>query len=81
MTTKNREFLRQQVTQLTDILSSLTQSYRLMIGGAEEFNRITLASRDDVDDAIDRADSVGNIIDEVLIALEVKMKLFLSAPD
>jgi len=64
---------RQCVEQLTGLLASLTNSYRLMVGAADEFNRISLAKRSDVEDAIDRASDLGDIIDDILKKLDDKL--------
>lgn len=58
------------VNGLADLLSKLINSYRLLIGGANELNGITLAHRGDVRDALKRADKLGEIIDEILDVLE-----------
>lgn len=64
---------KQCVEQLTGLLASLTNSYRLMVGAADEFNRISLAKRSDVEDAIDRASDLGDIIDDILKKLDDKL--------
>lgn len=64
---------KQCVEQLTGLLGSLTNSYRLMVGAAEEFNRISLAKRSDVEDAIERASDLGEIIDDILERLDDKL--------
>lgn len=64
---------KQCVEQLTGLLDSLTNSYRLMVGAADEFNRISLAKRSDVEDAIDRASDLGDIIDDILKKLDDKL--------
>lgn len=58
------------VNNLTDLLSKLINSYRLLIGGAGELNTIALARKKDVKDAIDRANELGDIIDELIDALD-----------
>lgn len=67
----------QRVLELTDLLSSLVGSYRYLIGGADELNRITLAHRDDVEDAVDRADDLGDIIDKIISELKKQVKQYL----
>ncbi|NMB12306.1 MAG: hypothetical protein GX977_08470 [Firmicutes bacterium] len=61
---------KQCIEHLASLLASLTNSYRLMVGAADEFNRISLAKRSDVEDAIDRASDLGEIIDDVLKRLD-----------
>jgi len=64
---------RQCVEQLTGLLASLANSYRVMVNAAEEFNRISLAKRSDVEDAIHRASDLGEIIDDVLERLDKQL--------
>lgn len=58
------------INGLADLLSKLINSYRLLIGGANELNGITLAHRGDVRDALKRADKLGDIIDDLLECME-----------
>jgi hypothetical protein len=58
------------INNLADLLGKLVNSYRLMIGGADELNKIALSKRKDVKEALKRADELGEIIDSVIEALE-----------
>ena len=58
------------INNLADLLGKLVSSYRLMIGGADELNKIALSKRKDVKEALKRADDLGDIIDNVIDALE-----------
>jgi hypothetical protein len=58
------------INNMADLLSKLVNSYRLLIGGADELNKIALAKRKDVKDALERVDELGEIIDRVIEALE-----------
>lgn len=58
------------IWNITQVLASLVNSYRLLIGGAEELNTITLAHSDDVKDALHLVRELGEIIDEVIEVLE-----------
>lgn len=58
------------INNLADLLSKLVNSYRLLIGGADELNKIALARRKDVRKALERADDLGEVIDGVIEALE-----------
>ena len=58
------------INNLADILTKLVSSYRLMIGGADELNKIALSKKSDVKDALKRADSLGEIIDETIKVLD-----------
>ena len=70
---------RQSVEQLTGLLASLVNSYRIMIGAADEFNRMSIAKQSDVKDAIKRAKDLGDIIDDVIKRLDRKMDDYLDA--
>ncbi|MEK6266008.1 MAG: hypothetical protein N2B06_14755, partial [Clostridium sp.] len=58
------------INNLADMLSKLVNSYRLLIGGADELNKIALSKKSDVKDALKRADNLGDIIDEVIKVLD-----------
>ena len=76
-TVRDCRLTRQAVEQLTVLLASLTNSYRLLVGSADEFNRISLAKRSDVEDAIDRASDLGEIIDDIIKKLDHKLDDYL----
>ncbi|MFL0246524.1 hypothetical protein [Candidatus Clostridium stratigraminis] len=58
------------LNNMADFLGKLVSSYRLLIGGAEEFNKIALAKKSEVKEALRRADDLGEIIDNVIESLE-----------
>lgn len=58
------------INNLTTLLSSFVSSYRLLIGGAYELNNISEAKKSDVREAVKRADNLGEIIDEIIKALD-----------
>jgi hypothetical protein len=58
------------VNNLTDLLGKLVNSYRILIGAADELNKIALSKKTDVRDALKRADKLGDIIDEIIDVLE-----------
>lgn len=60
----------EEVNNLTDLLGKFVNSYRLLIGGAAELNNIALSKKSDVKEALDRADDVGSIIDELIKVIE-----------
>lgn len=70
------EYLLKEILTLNEILTPLVSSYRLSVGAAEEFNRIALAHRKDVEDAIDRADDLGHLVDEVRKKMKKYMKRY-----
>lgn len=77
---KEDGFLK-EICTLNDILVPLVSSYRLSVGAAEEFNRIALAHRKDVEEAIDRADDLGHLIDDVQRKLKKYMKRYFAELD
>jgi hypothetical protein len=58
------------INNLADLLGKLVNSYRLLIGGADELNKIALAKRKDVREALKRADELGEVIDNIINELE-----------
>lgn len=58
------------INNLADMLTKLVSSYRLLIGGADELNKIALSKKSDVKDALKRADNLGDIIDEAIKVLD-----------
>jgi len=74
----NREFHCRQfieswyydLNNQSDMLFKLTNSYRLLIGGADDFNKIALSKKKDVKNALNRAVELGEIIDEVIKSID-----------
>lgn len=58
------------VNNLAEILTKLVASYRALISGADELNKIALSKKSDVKDALKRADELGDIIDEAIKILD-----------
>lgn len=56
----------EDLTRLSNLLSSYVNSYRLLVAGASELNTIYGRKSKEVDKAIARADNVGADIDEIL---------------
>lgn len=71
------EILCKDVKNLTEILTAISGSYRLLVGSAEELNRIALVHRHEAEEAIERAEELGDIIDIVQGELKKIMKLYL----
>ena len=71
------DILCKDLKNLTEMLATISNSYRLLVGAAEEFNRISLVHRHDAEEAIDRADDLGDIIDDVDRELKKLMRLYL----
>ncbi|MEG1287432.1 MAG: hypothetical protein RSD13_05205 [Clostridium sp.] len=59
-----------ELNNLADLLGKFVNSYRLLIGGAGELNNIALAKKNEVKDALDRAEDVGAIIDDLVKVIE-----------
>ena len=70
------KYLMKEIFALNEILTPLASSYRLAVGAAEEFNRIALAHRKDVEDAISRADDLGHLVDKVRKKLNKCMRKY-----
>jgi hypothetical protein len=75
------DYLLKEICTLNEILTPLVSSYSLSVGAAEEFNRIALVHRKDVEDAIDRADDMGHLIDDVQRKLKKYMKRYFAELD
>lgn len=60
----------EELNNLADLLSKFVNSYRLLIGGAGELNNIALAKKNEVKDALDRAEDVGCLIDSLVKVIE-----------
>lgn len=71
------EVLCKDIRVLIDMLASLSNSYRLLAGAAEEFNCISLVHRREAEDAINRANQLGDVIDDLDKELKRLMKLYL----
>lgn len=71
------ECLFKNINELNVLLTGLVSSYRLLVGSAEEFNRITLAHKRDLEDAIDRADDLGDVIDKIICRMDRLVSIYL----
>jgi hypothetical protein len=58
------------ICNLAQLLEKYVAAYRLLIGGAEELNTISAASRSQVKKALHRSYELGEIIDDVLEIIE-----------
>lgn len=59
-----------EINNLTNLLNSMVNSYRLLVGGANELNNISEAKKSQVKEAVKRADDLGEIIDEIIKTLD-----------
>ncbi|MBA5851365.1 hypothetical protein H2684_08605 [Clostridium sp. cel8] len=64
------------INNLTDILGKLTNSYRLLIGGASELNSVALAHKKDVKSAINRANKLGDTIDKIISSINKSSRCY-----
>ncbi len=70
----DKDELKKKADSLINALKPLSESYRLLVDSAEEFNGITLAHKKDLKDAIRRADHLGKIIDRIIDTLDDTVK-------
>lgn len=59
-----------ELNNLVELLGKFVNSYRLLIGGAAELNSVALSKKNEVKDALDRAEDVGSIIDSLVKVIE-----------
>lgn len=67
----------EDLMNLTELLKRLVDSYRLLIGGAAELNNIYPRKKSDVEEALDRVDEVGEIIDDLIKVIEMHGEKYL----
>ncbi|MBP2032432.1 hypothetical protein J2Z42_001097 [Clostridium algifaecis] len=65
------------IDNLADLLSKLTNCYRLLIGSAGELNSIALAHKKDVKSAIDRVNKLGDTIDGIINVLNESSECYM----
>lgn len=58
------------LNNLSDLLKKMSESYRLLIGGAAELNNIPEAKSSYVKDAVKRADKLGETIDNLISLID-----------
>lgn len=58
------------IDNLSRLLKTYVDSYRLLIAGASELYNVNLAKKSDVKKALDRVESVGGLIDNLVEALD-----------
>lgn len=59
----------EDINNLTELLNKYINSYRLLIGGANDLNSNVFAKKSDVKDALKRAEELGEIIDDLIEVL------------
>ncbi|HHU33335.1 MAG TPA: hypothetical protein GXZ50_11840 [Clostridia bacterium] len=65
--------LFRDVNELLEVMNSLTNNYRLLVGAAEELTRIPGVTQQSINYALDRADNTGTLIDLIIFTLAVKL--------
>lgn len=60
----------QNLNNLSELLKKMSESYRLLIGGAGELNNIPEARSSYVKDAVRRADKLGETIDDLISLID-----------
>lgn len=71
-----KDALCRQIRTLIDMLTPLASSYRLEVGSADELNKIALVKRHEVEDAIDRANKLGHVIDYIQSDIRKLVRLY-----
>lgn len=59
-----------EINNLTNLLNSMVNSYRLLIGGANELNNISETRKSKVKEAVERSEDLGHIIDEIIKTID-----------
>lgn len=59
-----------EINNLQDMLTKLVNSYRILVGAANDLNGIALAKKGQVKNALKRAEEVGRLIEDVTDALD-----------
>lgn len=58
------------ISNLSNLLNNYVNAYRLLIAGASELYSVNIAKKGDVKKALDRVDGVGELIDNLIEALD-----------
>ena len=59
-----------EINNLNNLLSSMVNSYRLLIGGANELNNISEVKKSKVKEAVERSEELGHIIDSIIKTID-----------
>lgn len=65
------------INNQVDLIGKLSNSYRLLIGGAGELNGIALSTKNDVRDAIKRVNKLGAVIDTMICEMNEREKAYI----
>lgn len=58
------------INNLVELLAKLSGSYRVLVGAADDLNRIAFASKSEIKDALNRAEDLGKVIDRLIDVLD-----------
>jgi hypothetical protein len=58
------------INNLTEVLTKTVVSYRALVGAAEEYNGIALATKSEVKKALKRANKLGEVVDDLIDVLD-----------
>ena len=58
------------INNLCNLLNNYVNAYRLLIAGASELYGVKIAKKGDIKKALDRVDGVGDLIDNLIEALD-----------
>lgn len=77
------ECFNRKLNDMVNMLYTMTQTYRLLVGGAEEFGRIPLADKHEKVEAVERADEMGEVVDKVIKKLDhlINIQLKVCSPE
>lgn len=64
------------LTYLADLLAKLSGTYNALIVSADGINRICMAKKDDIEDALERSHDVGKIIDHIIDLFRAQLVLY-----
>ncbi len=67
------DLLFSDVTPLLNVMNQLTEDFRLLVGSAEELTRTPGVNQRTVNQAIDRVENTGTLIDLTIVSLYVKI--------
>lgn len=64
------------INNLTTLLNSTTNAYKLLISSANDYNNMALAKKSEVKDALNRSNDLGKVIDDIIDSLEYTVKCY-----
>lgn len=63
----------EDLNNLTNLLKGLADCNRTLIGSVMDMNNLPMAKKDDIKKALNRANKLGNIIDDVIKVIDNKI--------